>query len=1222
MRIHRERGLRWPPPLIRAAALLGLLSAGTVSAAVLPPAEVTANDHGQLRTFTLQVNEVAQRLPQGGYAVEARAELRDRAALATALQAARQAGKDCALVLYEAGQPRSAFTRRLLTARLALITHPGSSPAALAARAGLRVLHAPPYAPDSAILEAATPEAVPGLCAALRALPGVVAADPLLLRQQQPRFLPDDPRFSEQWHLRNTGQTGGTAGVDLNATNAWDTATGAGVVIGIVDDGLATLHADLAPNVNAALGHDWVAGDSDPAPGPWDDHGTACAGIAAARGHNATGVCGVAYQASLAGLRLTSSAASDWEEAEALSYSNALIHIKSCSWGPPDGPYALEGPGPLTQAALAAGTRDGRDGLGTLFVWAGGNGGVESDMANKDGYANSIHTISVAALTDHGIQSAYSEWGPCHVVCAPSSGGNRAITTTDLDNGYRSDFSGTSAAAPQVAGVAALLLQANPNLGWRDVQEILMRSARRVDAADPGWLVNGAGFAFNHRYGAGLCDAGRAVALARTWTNRTEQLAVASNLTALARAIPDAASAGVSFAFDLAARPRLRVEHVTLRATLRHPARGQLAVTLRSPAGTESPLIEQNADTHADYADWTFMSLWHWGESSRGVWTATVRDKATGQTGTVEALALTVYGSAADAPTAAPIITSALVVTGFINSAFAYRITATNTPTAFDAAPLPPGLRVNRYSGLLSGVPAAPGTNTLMLTASNAVGTASAALTLIVLPRQAQPPVITSARAAAAMVGYPFVYQIEATGSPTAFSAAPLPPGLTVNTNNGSLAGTPLLAGTNQVVLGAVNGDGAATAGLTLVVHPAGAGPLNRALDNTNLFFRTGGTQPWFEQTAVTTDGVDAARSGPLADSATSWFETTVTGPAAVAFDWRVSSEAAKDLLIFAVDGSTLRSLSGEQPWQRYAVALRAGAHTLRWTYARDAAGSAGADAAWVDRVVVRPTPRVPLAQALDHYAHPWLVDAGREWLGQTNVTHDGRDAAESFPVGNGQTSDLRLDVEGPGAVTFHWRVSSEANYDYLRFAVDGTEAAAISGESGWLPASQAVAAGTHTLSWSYTKDPLASAGADAGWLDEVSYVPLDTAPGYATWLAQRFSAAEQADPALGGAHGDPDRDGYDNFFEYGLNLEPREFEATAPRFAVRIANGSVVYTYVEDLSRTDVTYGLFVGYNLPGGGWSRAGVTLVGTEGVLRTWEHRRAITRATYLKLRIQSR
>src|SRR5690606_15910850 len=140
-----------------------------------------------------------------------------------------------------------------------------------------------------------------------------------LARQHQKRLIPSDPFFSQQWHLQNTGQGSGLAGTDVNITSVWDTFRGAGVRIGIVDDGLDILHSDLVPNLDLLNDRDWNdSTPDDPTPNTlWDFHGTSCAGVAAGRGNNGLGISGAAPEATLVGMRLIAAATTDLQEAEA-----------------------------------------------------------------------------------------------------------------------------------------------------------------------------------------------------------------------------------------------------------------------------------------------------------------------------------------------------------------------------------------------------------------------------------------------------------------------------------------------------------------------------------------------------------------------------------------------------------------------------------------------------------------------------------------------------------------------------------------------------------------------------------------------------------------------------------------------------------------------------------------------------------------------------------------
>jgi subtilisin-like proprotein convertase family protein len=489
---------------------------------------------------------------------------------------------------------------------------------------------------------------------------------PLAVRQHATRLIPNDPLFSQQWHLRNTGQSGGTAGEDIRVTTAWDRVRGSGVVIGIVDDGLQSSHPDLSGRYLSALSYDFNGNDSNPSPGSGDDHGTAVAGIAAATGGNGIGVSGVAPAASLAGLRLVAAATTDAEEAEGLTYRMQEIDIYNNSWGPDDSGDNLEAPGPLTRAAFENGVANGRGGLGSIYVWAAGNGLEADDNVNYDGYANSRYTIAVTAVDDDGRQAYYAEPGAPILVAAPGGGLTADLTTTDRTGSagyssgdYATDFGGTSAAAPVVSGVVALMLEANPELSWRDVQHVLVESARKNHLTDAGWSQNGAGKWVNHKYGFGMVDAEAAVDLAETWTPVAEEVSAASGTITVGRSIPDNNAAGITSSFTVGGDITVEWVEVVLSAT--HSYRGDLEVILVSPAGTESVLAEVRSDAGNNYSNWRFTSARHWGEEAAGEWTLRVADRSSSDTGSFNSWSLDVYGTGqlAEPPPGSRVVTLA-----------------------------------------------------------------------------------------------------------------------------------------------------------------------------------------------------------------------------------------------------------------------------------------------------------------------------------------------------------------------------------------------------------------------------------------------------------------------------------------------------------------------------------------------------------------------------------
>lgn len=624
-----------------------------------PEHSIRIHDGGFVRTFDIALDEIY--VEEMTEPVPARPSAKAIQEYAIAVAAARD--KPTALVLYEQDRPRTPPHRRILSDEILVKLEPDTDASAIAKAVGAVAFRVPDFAPGYVII-VADDALGSGFALADKLLehPGVQSAEPILKRLRFRRSIPNDPLFSSQWHLRNTGQGGGTEGLDIRVTNVWAQGySGAGVIIGIVDDGLQFTHPDISPNYVADYSRNWngaPGGLFDPSPitsgSAPDDHGTPCAGLVAARGNNNEGVSGVAPQAGLSGLRLISSAVGDSQEAEAMAYSNEHLYVKSNSWGPFDAVDNLEAPGPLTQLAFSNSVVHGRHGRGTIHVWAGGNGLTANDNANYDGYANSIYTISVSAIKNTGEQTWYSEPGACHVITAP--GGESDIVTTDLmgmgdfpgAEDYTDSFQGTSAATPIVAGTIALMLEANPMLGWRDVQEILIATARQNDPGDSDWSTNGAGFTFNHKYGAGLIDADAAVTAAIGWSNLGPHHHYSASQTGLNVPIPDNDPSGITQSFPISAD--LRVEHVTVTVDIEHTYRGDLQISLISPSGTTSVLAETRNDSNDDYDHWTFMTVRNWGEEISGTWDLHIADLAPADIGTLYSVRLDFWGASTEPP--------------------------------------------------------------------------------------------------------------------------------------------------------------------------------------------------------------------------------------------------------------------------------------------------------------------------------------------------------------------------------------------------------------------------------------------------------------------------------------------------------------------------------------------------------------------------------------------
>lgn len=327
--------------------------------------------------------------------------------------------------------------------------------------------------------------------AQLQADPSVVYAEPNYVLTA---FLtPNDPRFSQQYHLNNTG----TPAADIDAPAAWDITTGTDVVVAVIDTGVDYDHPDLRDNIwtntretvngrdddgngyiDDIRGWDFVNNDNN----PMDDnrHGTHVAGIIAARGSNGTGVSGVNWSARIMPIKFLSATGSG-STARAISAIEYAVangaKISNNSWG---GGATSQALGDAITAAERA---------GHLFVAAAGNNNGNNNDVNPTfpaSYPNS-NIISVAATTNTDALAGFSNIGARSVdVGAPGT----SILSTVTNNGY-ANLSGTSMAAPVVSGVAALVWAANPSLSFTQVKQAVMNNVDQIPSLSNRVASNG-----------------------------------------------------------------------------------------------------------------------------------------------------------------------------------------------------------------------------------------------------------------------------------------------------------------------------------------------------------------------------------------------------------------------------------------------------------------------------------------------------------------------------------------------------------------------------------------------------------------------------------------------------------------------------------------------------------------------------------------------------------
>ena len=1075
---------------------------------------------------------------------------------AAVIAQASEAGAKKHLVFYPAGKEGDPDQRRVLRNRYLVRLAEGANLEAIKNRCGMQSIKMFSEGSNIAICEEESSGRVLSQLVNVLSDPQISSAEPILARRRDVRVVPTDPfyapnTFAEvnsnyQWYLDNEGVNGGVANIDINVEDALGIVTGAGVTVSIVDEGVAIDHEDLVRNT--AVGpHLNLFGDAEPDDpatfDPFASHGTSVAGLIGAAFNNGEGMSGVAPDANLSGIRLLPGADTsdrlidDLEESQALGFALDEIDISNNSWGPLDSTLDFAGPGPLVLETFRNGVTAGRGGLGTIYVWSGGNGGDIFDRVDYDGYANSMYTIAVGAIDDSGRRSGFSEEGASLVVTAPSSGGSQGIVTTEFGTDFDDDgnlirtseytyiFGGTSASAPLVSGVTALMLEANPNLNWRDVQDVLMRSAVMVDPNDGDWITNAAGLNFNHKYGAGLVDATAAVQLAQptsgraalgTATNRARLRVFSGNSSDAPNnsgVVPDNDGSSLLVTYDMsvdnngAPQDNLRVEHVELRARVITESRTDLEIVLISPSGTQSVLQTVDEDNEEEsITNWTFMTVRNWGEGSAGTWTIRVTDRITGNPAILQNATLTIHG-AVDA-----------------------------------SAPV------------------------------------------------SQAPVLTSATSVTVNQGEEFNYTIESQGA-TSVSVGDLPQGASFDPATNTISGSVAEAGLFNIPIAltdALNVTG--TFDLRLVVRPT-AVALGDAVGLNGIPAVFEGDAPWdfeFTQTNSNGPGEDetaASSAVGLEDGQSSSFGFDNLGSGVLMFDWRTSSEAGADRLWFNRGGEVPQVwdafIDGSREWTTSAVILPESSNNVRWIYAKDASffpTAAGEDRGLVDNVELI---------EMDRFLQV-LLDAGPitgfdpEFDGRTIFYPKTAIGASPAPggtepvalaspgIGNGQAVSIAGWVEGPGTFNATAIVYAHES-DSLEVLIDGVVMEEVVGnivtgtEFNMRTIEKTISEGRHRVELRFRKDFSVDAfgvvnGApfEGVILDDISFVADGS---FAAFLA-----------AIGTV-GD-DGDGHSLFEEYAFGGDPNL--ADTPRYLPAFVTGADGQEYLEygfDTSLSNLDY-------------------------------------------------
>jgi subtilisin family serine protease len=461
----------------------------------------------------------------------------------------------------------------------------------------------------------------------------VLAAEPNVVMQAQSFYRPRDPLFAKQWHLQHSGGAGLAAGAHVSIEKAWDVTRGhRSIIVAVTDDGMDLNHPDFQGVGKIVAPRDFKGRDYRPMPEDvGEDHGTACAGVAVAE-ENGTGAIGVAPGCALMPIRTTGFL--DDETIEDLFdwVVKKGAAVVSCSWGPSAVNYPLS----LRQkAAITRAATKGRRGRGCVIVFAAGNANRPTNgTINESGWPRNaisgptrwyggftVHpdVITVSACTSLNRKAAYSNWGPEVSVCAPSNNAppgvglpglgyvatppalpgdtpGLGIVTTDRlgqlgydSTPYAYGFGGTSSACPLVAGVAALVLSANPFLKAREVRQILEQTADKIvdPNPDPQFGLRKGTYETNGRcdwFGYGKVNAERAVNAARQ--RRMRKLDTGKTAEVLNNSpveIPDGSEAGAISPITITDQGT--VQNIQVTIDIDHEYLGDVSIELIAPSG-------------------------------------------------------------------------------------------------------------------------------------------------------------------------------------------------------------------------------------------------------------------------------------------------------------------------------------------------------------------------------------------------------------------------------------------------------------------------------------------------------------------------------------------------------------------------------------------------------------------------------------------------------------
>ncbi len=962
---------------------------------------------------------------------------------------------------------------------------------------------------------------------------------------------------AEQWGLNNVGQEAGTIDVDLDGPEAWDLRREAtNVIVAVVDSGIRYTHEDLAANMwrnpgevpgnnidddgNGFVDDVYGINAIDDSSNPTDDlpdvtlgvggHGTSVAGVIGAVGNNGKGIAGVAWKVQLMALKWFNNqgAGALSDAVQCLDYARAKgAAIVNASWQ--QGGLLS---GTVNQSMIDAIQR--LRGAGILFVSSAGNDGANNDLvAHFPSNYPFDNMVAVAAGTRTGVLSRKSNFGE-RLVDVVAPGENVLSTTSKADDDY-SLVTGTSFAAPHVSGVLALLKAQFPTADYRALINRLLagadRKERLVGKVRTGAFVN----LFNALRATAVSEFPEITTLVLNGEavgSQQEVSIIQGTNVVLALTAVGTAPLFYSWQRDGKIMSGATGTNLVIPAFAASDI-GEYQVAVSNVAGVATlglkllgVVAKPEVAAAVNATNRTFLSsgntLW---ESQNTV----TRDGLTaGASGKIAARQGTLAST---------------TVSGPGKASFVWKVSSERNNDTLDC--LIDGVKVDSISGEVDWTKKefqiSPGPHELrwryVKDASLSKGDDKGYLDLFEFVSEAKvaPTITTQPKSQTVLEGGPVLFAVVATGSdPLAYQWQKDGTNIvSARSNRLDLVNVTTAAdGFYSVIVS--NEAGTVTSASARLTVALAASPPRVTTQPADIAADAGGAA----SLTVVSSGTPplhyqwrkAGAALPAQTNATLTLSNLVLADAGL-YSVVVSNRAGLDLsreARLSVAQLQLAPVISKQPGsQAIAAGTRLelvvetgglGPFTYQWT--RNGQALAGQTQPELTRTNAQPadagdyqvrisspfgvtlsavaqirvtvsTP--PLAQATDNPGFTWNTAGDAPWFRQTAQTFDGVDALQSGALTNLQFSEVTATVVGPGQVSFWWKVSSEFGYDFLDLYVDNEFADGISGEWGWEEILYNLPAGTHTLTWVYSKDEDVSDGADAAWLDNVSFVSFNT---------------------------------------------------------------------------------------------------------------------------------